>query len=543
MDNDWEEKVELIDGQVFYEKKHPKQSYLWNPDIHPSPKNLRTWRAPTYAYIWVSMAVIVPTWTLSTVGMAMGLNWIQVLVYMFLGNVIILIPTIIQSHGGARYGLPEPQLTRTRWGIYAAQVPSWIRAIISMGWWGVESFIIAEAGTYIYFIASGVHISSALLGKIGPGVLPLYFPGLFWGVFIAVIVAQIAIFYISPPTKGQTPLRILAKVATPIMIASFFGMFYLFASAGNFNFTPITTFNTSGGSALAQIAFLNANVAYWATMAVSMPDYTRFAKSQYSQTVGQIPMPFLMVTIGALGLISAGVAINLGWFHVTSTLGFFSYDPLELLAIHFPAYFSIPILFGVIVATFSVNVFANSIAPGYDISNTYPKRLTWFRGILIGIAISIIVGAYTAYSSSVHDYVFNWLLTYGALLGVVEGTIVFDYLILRRLKFNIRHLYKKRGFYYFWKGINPAAVIAGIVAIIITYAYPWGLSHAYAFEVLFNNSWITAFLISGVLDVILNVVWILPRYNKFGSLRTGYIDDETRTLFETKKPIFIKEED
>ena len=531
------DKVDIDNGQVFLDKETKVNDYLWNPDFNPVPKDLRKWGASSFASLWFAMAVIVPTWTLATIGLALGLDWTQVIVYMFLGNLIILIPTIIQSHGGARYGVAEPQLTRSRWGIYGAQIPSWIRSIISMGWWGIESFIIAEAATYIYLVTSRASSLSSLVTEVGPGTLPKYFPLVFCSIFAIVIVAQLLIFYISPPVKGQKPLRIMAKVAAPIMVISFVIMFYLFMSAGKFDFTPITTYNKGGASLLVQFAFINSNVAYWATMAVSMPDYTKYAKSQFSQTMGQIPMPFIMMAVGAMALLGAGASISAGWLHVSSAAGFFNYDPLELMALYFPAYYSVPLLVAVIIGTFSVNVFANSIAPGYDIANTYPKRLTWFRGILIGVAISILLGAYTAYSTSVYTYVDGWLLAYGALLGMVEGIIVFDYAIMRHFKLNIKDLFQMKGVYTFFHGFNPAPIISGIIAVVVTYIYEWGISKAYIFQLFYDNSWITAFFIAGILDLILNVVWIIPKYAKSqtGSLKDGYVDPETSRLFDLKE--------
>ncbi len=538
------DKVNIDNGQVYLDKENKVDDYLWNPDFNPVPKDLRKWGAGQFTGLWVAMAVIVPTWTLATTGLALGLSWTEVIIYMFLGNLIILIPTIIQSHGGARYGLAEPQLTRSRWGIYGAQIPSWIRAVISMGWWGIESFIIAEAATYMYFVMSGTKFTSVILNKIGPGTLPEYFPTVFWTIFAIVIIAQILIFYISPPTKGQKPLKILATAAAPIMAISFIVMFYLFISAGKFDYSPIMSYNVKGGTLLEQFAFLNANIAYWATMAVSMPDYTRYAKSQFSQTAGQIPMPFIMAGVGSMALLAAGSSISAGWLHVSTSAGFFSYDPLELLAVHFPAYFSIPILIGVIIGTFSVNVFANTVAPGYDIANTYPKKLTWFRGILIGIIISLALGAYTAYSTSVYTYVDGWLLAYGALLGMVEGIIIFDYAIMRHFKINVKDLFEKNGIYTFLKGFNPAALISGFIAVFVTYIYAWGISKAYIFQLFYNNSWITAFFIAGFLDLILNVFWVIPKYGKkqAGNIKTGIVDPETKNIFDSANTVEAKNE-
>src|SRR5579884_2996106 len=524
-------------GQVELTREFREEDYLWNPDFHPTPLRLRTWGAGTFFAIWLGMVVIVPTWTLSTVGMALGLNWSTVLALMFLGNLIVLVPTLVQSHGGARYGMAEPQLTRSRWGIYGAQIPSWIRAIISMGWWGVESFIISEAAGYIYLVAVAPSDLTQLMSKLGVGARPLSFPRLFWTTFPRVITAQLLLFWQSPPIEAQPALKWLARIAAPIMIVGFAVMFYSFLSAANFNFSPIISTPTSvSGTAywLTVLAFLNSNVAYWATMAVSMPDYTRFAKSQFSQTVGQIPMPLMMTIVGAMGILSCGAAMSAGWINITNPIQFFSYDPVQMIALHLPTALAYALLLVVIIATFSVNVFANSVAPGYDIANTYAKKLTWFRGIVIGVVLSLLVGAYTAYSSSAHNYVFNWLLTYGALLGAVEGVIFFDYALIRRFKFETVDTYLSYGRFRYAGGFNPAAIIAFLVGVFLTYLSYWGILNNSITQAIYNNSWISAFLFSGIIYTVLMVAWVIPRYQKFlkGNLAKGYISDDVRKIFE-----------
>ncbi len=521
-------------GQIELTETFPQESYLWNPDFHSTPIAKRTWGAGTFFAIWLGMVVIIPTWTLSAVGMGLGLNWSTALILMFLGNLIVLIPTLVQSHGGARYGMAEPQLTRTRWGIYGAQVPSWIRAIISMGWWGVESFIIAEAAGYIYLLSSGANLS-ALGSTLTPGSLPQHFPVVFWTTFALVIVAQLLLFWKSPPIEAQPALKWLARLAAPVMIVGFAVMFYYFLSAGNFNFTPITSYkSTLTGTAywLAIIAFLNSNVAYWATMAVSMPDYTRYAKSQFSQTFGQIPMPLMMMVVGAMGLLGAGAAASAGWIHI-NTASLFGYDPVGLIALHFPTLLAYALLVVIIIATFTVNVFANSVAPGYDIANTYAKKLTWFRGILIGVVFSLAVGAYSAYSSGGYAYVFGWLLAYGALLGGVEGVIFFDYAVLRRFRFELRDVFLTRGKFRYIGGVNPAAIIGFLVGIVITYLNHWGITSATWSQFLYNNSWVTAFLVSGVVYTILMAAWVIPSYQPHlkGNIIKGYTSLEVEAQF------------
>ncbi|MGC8601889.1 MAG: cytosine permease [Thermoprotei archaeon] len=142
-------------GQIEVIQKFPEEGYLWNEDFHPTPIRLRSWGPWTFAAIWFSMVVILPTWMLAAAGPAFGLNWWQSILGIFLGSAIVLIPMLIQSHGSARYGMSEAQLSRTRWGIYSSQPSSWVRAVVSMGWWGIESYIITEAAVAMYVVASG----------------------------------------------------------------------------------------------------------------------------------------------------------------------------------------------------------------------------------------------------------------------------------------------------------------------------------------------------------------------------------------------------
>ena len=520
-------------GQVELTREFPEEGYLWNKGFHPTPIALRTWGAWTYLAIWFGMVTIVPTWTLSSVGLQFfGLTWWQSVFLMFLGNLIVLIPMIIQSHGGARYGMSEPQLTRSRWGIYGAQIASWIRAIISMGWWGVESYIITEAAVAMYILATG-QIGSLEISKASALSLSVSFPSVFWPTFGIVIVTQLAIFYVSPPEKAQPALKWLARIAAPIVAIGFASIFLYTMSASGWNFTPITSINTTVthnfGWWVGAFAFLNANVAYWATMALSMPDFTRFAKSQRAQTYGQIPMPFMMAIIGAIGIIATGATITLG-LNGGQGIG----DPVVLAAVYLPNGLNYFVLFVFLLATYVVNVFANTVAPGYDIANTYSKHLTWFRGIVIGVVISALLGAWSFYAEGAYGYIFNWLLAYGALLGAVEGVIVFDYAVLRRFKFEIVDSYLSRGRFRYAGGFNPAAIIAFLAGTGTTYLSYWGLVVNPVTDMLYANSWISAFLIAGVVYVLLMVVWVIPKYQPFlkGGLGSGYMSEETRKTFQ-----------
>ncbi|QIW24449.1 transporter [Sulfolobus sp. S-194] len=506
-------------GQVELTSVFPDEKLLWNADIHPVPVKGRNWGALTYFWIWVSMAFIVPSWTLASVGLVLGLSVIQSIFTVFLGNLIVLIPMVIQSHGGARYGLAEPQLTRTRWGIYGAILPSWIRAIIGAGWWGIESYIITEAATAIYTILTGkvsIVAYTATHYSNYPFILAIDFPTVFWGVFAGVILAQILVFYFSPINKGQPALKWLARIGGPVILLTYLVTWIYFMDRANWSINIFSLSASSSTSVLSFLIFLNANIAFWATMALTMPDYTRFAKNQFSQTMGQIPMPLLMLFIAIMSVMTTAASLRL--------YGEPIWDPIILITLH--TSFAIPLLLGIILGTFLVNVYANAVGPAYDFANTFPKYLSWFRGSLILIIVGLVIGAWSYYGNA-YSYIQNWLLTYGGLLGSIEGIIIFDYAVIRRFKIDLPDVFLSRGRYRYWKGINPAALITFILISLLLYLqYPGE-------NIMLDNSWILSFLLSGAIYVPLMIFWVIPKYQPFlkGSLREGYISEESRKIF------------
>jgi len=109
-------------------------------------------------------------------------------------------------------------------GVYGAIFPSWLRAVIGAGWWGVESYIITEATTAIYAIMTGkINVIAYTVSHYAyyPFVLSKDFPNIFWSTFAIVILAQILVFYFSPITKAQPVLKWLARLSGPIILLGY----------------------------------------------------------------------------------------------------------------------------------------------------------------------------------------------------------------------------------------------------------------------------------------------------------------------------------
>jgi NCS1 family nucleobase:cation symporter-1 len=534
-------------GYLELDKTFPDEKYLWNEDFHPTPVKMRRWGSWTFFAVWFGMAVEVESWALVSIGYSFGLDTFWSLFAVIAGNVIVLVPMIIQSHGGARYGVPETPLTRSRWGIYGNWVPSIIRGVIGAGWWGIDTWIIAECVGAMYLIESNqlnILYTPTTLAAASPFTIATILPTLFWATFIFTIAIRLIILFFSPPKTGQRTLQIISWTVPFIGFVGFGILFFSMMNVSGWQWTAIlNTPVTVTGSAFwyALIGLINANVAFWATMAISMPDFTRYAKSQYSQTIGQLPLPILMGGIGILGLVTTGASlVHYGvaiWDPVLLSALVISSQPLAYLTL-------ILLLLGVIV----VNVYADTIGPGYDFSNIYPKRITWFMGVIVVVIMAGLLQAWSYYASA-QSYVESWLLTYGAILGGVEGIIVFDYAVIRRFKFEIYDLFYHKGRFRYFHGINPAAVIAFVISLVLVFPLStyipagwlgssWstgnGLTLLYpGQDWVFQNAWVSAILISGLIYIVLMAGWIIPKYQPElkGSLTKGYIADDTAATF------------
>ncbi len=539
-DKTWRESVTSYDpknGYVGLKQKFPENKYLWNEDFQPTGERNRNWGSWTYFAIWFGMAVEVESWSLVSVGFDFGFNWFWSLMAVFIGNVAVLIPILIISHGGAKYGMPETSLTRSRWGTYGTWIPSIVRGLIGAGWWGIDTWIITESFAAMYILSSGLKpelMTFVNSGNATPFTIASINPSLFIVVFIATIFVRLIILYFSPPKAGQKLLKKIIWVVPFIAFLGFIFLFYYNGSSVGWNFSPIFRIKTTVSGSIfwyALIGLVNANISFWATMAISMPDYTRYAKSQKSQIWGQLTLPFMMIGIGVMALLTAGLSVVK--YHTAI------YDPILLATISLPPYVAYVTLFLLMLGVLMVNVFADTVGPGYDFSNIYPKLIPWFGGVLIVVAIAAALQSWSFYASA-GAYVETWLDGYGAILGAVEGVLIFDYVIIRRFKFEIADTFMPNGRFRYWLGINPAALIAFVLAMFLTYppsSYLPVTFSLYPFQSwIYQGSWISTILISGLIYILLMKYWIIPKYQPElkGSLLHGYIAEDTKKIFEGK---------
>ncbi|MCI2415664.1 MAG: cytosine permease [Candidatus Aramenus sp.] len=447
----------------------PFDAVITNKDVLPVPQSLKKWGAWDFSMVWLVMSVGVLTWEYPWFGIFLGLPWGVAVLMEFLGNVITLVPMIIQSHAGAKYGIAEPQVTRTRWGIWGAQFPSIVRAIIGTGWWGIQIFVLTEivAGMYLYLTGRLDSVVLPLLksGSANSYTISLADPSLFWTVFVIAVVAELALLYFSPIRKGQEALRKFSLVVAPLAVASLTAIFlYEGISHGWYLGSLPPAFGPF--SWVSALSFLAANTANWLTMAISMPDLVRFAKSQRSQIYGQLALPISYAVFGVMGV--------MGTMFAYSSLHSTVIDPVLLSLLTLPAPLLAFVLVSLLLETFGVNTLANLLPPGYDLSNIYPKKLSWFKGVLIATVLGLAIGAWS-FLGSAYSFVTNWLLAYGTALGIIVGINVADYAIIRRFSLNVEAVFVRKSEYWYWKGFNPAAFVTFAVLAVILYSPDLGI--------------------------------------------------------------------
>jgi len=425
-------------------------SPLYNGDIAPTRRAERRWGMWDIAALWVGMSVCIPTYMLASSLIQGGMNWWEAILTIFLGNAIVLVPMVLVAHAGTRYGVPFPVLTRASFGLIGANIPSILRGIVACGWFGIQTWI---GGSAIHqMMAAGFDWWRELpvldLGFVGSMSLGAWIGfAIFWLVNMAII------------WKGIESIRFLEKLGAPFLLAIGLGLLiWAYLRAGGLG--PMLSKPDRFGSAGELLSFffpaLTGMVGFWATLSLNIPDFTRYARSQRDQVLGQAlglntTMPFFAFI---------GVAVT------SATVVIFGkeiWDPVELLG----RFTSVPVvvlaMIALAVATLTTNLAANVVAPANAFTNLAPRRISFRAGGMITGVIGILMMPWKLLADPT-GYIFTWLIGYSALLGPIAGVLIADYFVLRHMELDLPALYRE-GPYSYRGGFNVRAIAALLLAI------------------------------------------------------------------------------
>ncbi len=484
-------------------------SPLFNADLAPVPKGRRNWTTYNFAALWISMAHCIPTYAYAGGLVALGMNWWQALITIALGNLIVLIPILLNAHPGTRYGIPFPVLARSSFGTYGANVPAMLRAVVACGWFGIQTFIGGEAvKTFVIALWPGfaeLGGGGSFAGLSAPSAITF---AVFWALNILVIF------------RGMNAIRIFENWAAPIvLVMAAWLLVWAVVRAGGFGpmFDQPDKFETFGDFWTVFMPSLTGMVSFWATLSLNIPDFTRFGRGQKEQMLGQtLGLPTTMVVFSAMGVVitSASMAILKGvpaaqlWMpdvllgHLTA-----STPPpgmLQPLIASGTARVLVAILalLGIGIATVSVNIAANVVSPANDFANLAPRLISFKLGGLITGVVGILMCPWLLMKSA-GDYIFVWLGGYGALLGPIAGVMIADYWLIRRKELDVPDLYRVNGRYGTFNPVAMIALGAGILPNVVGFLNKAGLKsaeelakHPSLFDHLFPYAWFIGFAVA-----------------------------------------------
>ena len=457
-------------------------SPLWNRDLAPTPPERRTWSTYNIAALWIGMSVVITTYTLASGLMQQGMRWWQAMLTILLGNSVVLLPMVLNAHAGTKYGISFPVLCRASFGVRGANLPALLRATVACGWFGIQ--------TWIGALALDALVRAAWPGWAEvPGATAIAF-GAFWLIEVAVIL------------RGTDGIKLLESWSAPLLLAG--GVVLLLwavRSGGGLGSLLDRSERLQGGSLSFWALFpsaLTASVGYWATLSLNIPDFTRYARSQRSQVLGQIlGLPTTMTAFAFIGVAVTSATIVV--------FGEPIWDPVVLIGRIGGVGTIIFASLVVLLAQLTTNMAANVVSPANDFSNLSPRRISYVTGGLITAVIGIAMMPWKLYSDAA-AYIFTWLIGYSSLMGAVGGILIADYWLLRGRRLLVDQLYRERGAYTYLGGVNPRAVIALVLAILPVapgflraVVTPGGaVADPNLFDRLYAYAWFVTFAVSAV---------------------------------------------
>ena len=446
-----------------------ESSPLYNKDLAPTSAQQRHWGTYNFAALWISMSVNILTYMLAASLIQGGMNWKQAIATIFLGNVIVLGPMLLNSHPGTKYGVPFPVLARASFGVLGANVAAVLRALVACGWFGIQAWIGGEA-------------ISTLLATLLPGWKNLSHAAavcffVFWLINLAVVL------------KGIDYIRRLQGISAPILLGV--GLLLLgwaYHAAGGFGpmFSVQSRFTSFPELLKFLIPALNGAVGFWATVSLNIPDFTRFARNQREQVIGQaLALPATMTLYAFIGIAVTSATVIV--------YGTAIWDPVQLLSRFHSPIAVVVSLVAILLATLNVNIGANVVSPANDFSNLWPRRISFRTGGVITCFMGIAMMPWKLLANY-KTFILVWLGGYAAFLGPVAGIMICDYFVIRRCELQVEDLYLRGGVYEYQHGFNWNAILAlgaGAGTALIGLAVP-------ALRSLYDYSWFVGFAVSFV---------------------------------------------
>jgi NCS1 family nucleobase:cation symporter-1 len=470
--------------------------HLWNEDLAPTNESQRTWRWYHFAALWVGMVMCIPAYTLAASLIEGGMSAGQAVLTVFLANTIVLLPMLLIGHAGTKYGIPYAVLARASFGTSGARLPALMRAIVACGWYGIQTWFGGQMIYTLLGVMMGGDIGGAKIAGLGINIAQLLCFLAFWAIQFWYIV------------HGMDAIRKLETYTAPLKIIICFVLLgWVYQKAGGFGtLLEQPSQFVEGGKKAGQFwptfwPSLTAMIGFWATLALNIPDFTRFAKTQRDQVLGQsIGLPVPMGLLAALAVIVTSATVVL--------YGKAIWDPVDL-ASRMTGVAVLVALVILLIDTISVNLAANLVGPAYDFSALAPGHISYRTGGYITAGIALAMMPWKLLETT-QGYIFTWLIGYSALLGPIAGVLIVDYYLIRKTELNVGALYASDGEYSYTNGWNSAALLAFALGVapnvpgFLNAAFPASFGDVgEGFKLIYTYAWFVGIAIAALVYGIL----------------------------------------
>ena len=449
------------------------------------------------------MSACIPTYMLASSLIGGGMNWSQAVLTIFLGNLIVLLPMVLNAHAGTRYGIPFPVFCRAAFGTRGANVPALLRALVACGWFGIQTWIGGNASFKILgvFFPALAHAAPLPVLGITAGQLGCFL--FFWGINVWIIF------------RGIDSIRLLLSIKAPLLNLLGLGLLgWAYQAAGGFG--PIlsqpSAFDAgqpkAGGFWKFFVPALTGMISFWATLSLNIPDFSRYARTQRDQVAGQaLGLPLTMAFYSFIGVaVTSATTIIYG-----ETL----WDPVDVLTRFKNPLVLVVAMLALCVATLATNIAANVVGPANDFAALSPRRVSFRTGGQITGIIGILIMPWKLVADP-SGYIFTWLVGYSALLGPIAGILIADYFVVRRRRLDAIALYAPNGKYSYAKGWSLAglgalalAILPNLPGFLVTVRWlPAGSVPAF-FVAAYDYAWFLGFAVAFVTYLGLRKILVL----------------------------------
>ncbi|KIL63864.1 hypothetical protein M378DRAFT_79178 [Amanita muscaria Koide BX008] len=506
------------------------QQFLSNEDLTPVPPEKRKWAGRNFIFFWISDSFNVNTWMIASSMIQLGLSWWQAWICVWLGYGIVGPFVALNARQGAIFHIPFPVVIRTSFGVFGSLWCTFNRGVMACIWYGVQASI-------------GGDCVKVMLRAIWPSVnnIPNHLPASsgtttrdFMCFFLFWLISLPAIWF---PIHQIRHLFTVKSIVVPIAGITFFVWVIVKAKGVG----PIISQPASvQGSELAwsMIVSLMSCISNMATLVVQVlnaPDFASRATTPSAAFFPQlfsVPITFSLVSFLGIIVSSSSVAIygEAVWSPVTLLDMFLDGNPSH--ATRFGVWF---ISASFIIAQLGMNISANSISAGCDLTALFPRYINIRRGGYIAAIVGICMMPWNLLKSS-NEFT-NYLSAYSVFLSSIAGVMITEYYFVRKGHYRVDDLYdsRKDGWYWYFYGINfraYAAYIAGILINVVGFAGATGRTVPLAATRIYQLAFFTGFAVSSFTYWSLNVLFPVPgKADKFEEIDVSqYIESSEGRL-------------